>query len=475
MELRDLDDARRYVLQGLWLGRVARPQAASVAPVLGWVNAIVGNGDPLPPVGFVADLGHIAFGLEAGAAKDHTIVPGWSPALADNYHHHVLGKFYADANFERASYALARYEGKDRARGLAFIAKQYRERAKLGGVEFSNAVVRTLLQGNPNDLLAEGYESFTRDGPHPLLAKQYEELISASRKLSEVLGPEDVIALEQRTALADMSRFVAHRQILTFTGLLESRLPARPVRPLVGRREVPTRVLDEDQYPVGGYTSISNRGSIESLLHSQLAYMEEKESPDLFDMKFVRDELFYYSRDENQFLRRRRTFVFAFAPDLLAARFKDEELPCQRIVLACSTVLALVRKLTAWLSTDALHFELHFVKDGTNEPLAEEAELFELLLRELVANKTASVLHSPTIRAVAAHCSRLSRQSQVQVLELAAEPTMAEPDGAVRTALQVKAPRPALFDGFGQPVELDADDALEAWYAAVRALLEFWV
>ena len=57
---------------------------------------------------------------------------------------------------------------------------------------------------------------------------------------------------------------------------------------------MPTRVLDEDQYPVGGYTSISTRGSIESLLHSQLAYMEP-ESPDLFDMKFVRDELFYYS------------------------------------------------------------------------------------------------------------------------------------------------------------------------------------
>ena len=190
MELRDLDDARRYVLQGLWLGRVARPQAATVAPVLGGVNAIVGNGDPLPPVGFVADLGHIAFGLEAGAAKDHATIPGWSPALADNYHHHVLGKFYADANFERASYAILRYEGKDRARGLAFIAKQFRERAKHGGVEFSNAVVRTLIQANPNELLAEGYESFARDGPHPLLAKQYEELISASRKLSEVLGPE---------------------------------------------------------------------------------------------------------------------------------------------------------------------------------------------------------------------------------------------------------------------------------------------
>ena len=29
-------------------------------------------------------------------------------------------------------------------------------------------------------------------------------------------------------------------------------------------------------------------------------------------MKFVRDELYYYSRDENQFFRRRRTLIFAW-------------------------------------------------------------------------------------------------------------------------------------------------------------------
>ena len=84
------------------------------------------------------------------------------------------------------------------------------------------------------------------------------------------------------------------------------------VKPLAGRREVPTRVLDEDTYPVGGFTSLSTKGTVESLLQSQLAYMEREPElrPDLFDVKYVRDELYYYSRDENQFLRRRRTFVF---------------------------------------------------------------------------------------------------------------------------------------------------------------------
>lgn len=475
-EFQNLDEARQYVLQGLWLERVTRPHESRVRPVLEWALEIVSGGELLPPMGFVADLGHIAFGFDPSAgAKEHPLIPGWPPNLGRNYEDHVLGKVYADWTYERATDALRRYTGKDRGRGLAFVVKQFRERGGLGGTELSPAVLRAMLTANPHDLLNEGYESFTRDGPHPALIAQYEELISAVRRMAELLGPEDVIALEQRTAIADMSQFVAHRQILTLTAKIEARLPTRPVRPLVGRKEVPTRILDEDQYPVGGYTSISNRGSIESLLHSQLAYMEKDETPDLFDVKFVRDELFFYSRDENQFLRRRRSFVFVLTPDLVAARFKDEELPAQRIVLACATILALVRKLTEWLSSDALHFELHFVRDGDKQPLAEEAELFQILLRELIETGTASVQRPPTVAAVEAAFGQLSRKSQVQVLQLTTRPVMAEPDGAVLSTLVVASARPTLLDGFGRPVELDADDGGEAWAVAVRKILELWV
>ena len=79
--------------------------------------------------------------------------------------------------------------------------------------------------------------------------------------------------------------------------------------------------------------------------------------PDLFDVKFLRDELYYYSRDENQFLRRRRAFLFCLYPDLVKARFKDPDLPAQRIVLILGLLLTAVKKLSEWLSTDALKFE----------------------------------------------------------------------------------------------------------------------
>src|SRR5207244_1839753 len=62
VELRDLDEARKYLLQGLLLQRVAAPPtAAAVRDALAWAQEIAAAGDPLPPVGFVADLGQAVF------------------------------------------------------------------------------------------------------------------------------------------------------------------------------------------------------------------------------------------------------------------------------------------------------------------------------------------------------------------------------------------------------------------------------
>ncbi len=481
IELRDQDAARRFVAEGLWLQRAVRPSAATVRPALEWALEIANEGHPLPPVAFVSDLGHVALGADVDhRPKEPLHVPGWPPALARQYEDHVLGKLYADRAFERAGDAVRALAGGARTRGVAFLVNQVRARSGGGGVFLPPAVVRALLAANPDDVLARAWDGLIQSGPSDLTVRLVTELATAGRRMSDVLEAEDVAALEDRSAIGDMGQYVALRQIRQVTTRILARLPARPVRPLVGRKEVPTRILDEDQYPVGGYTSISPRGSIESLLHSQLAYMEDRvgREPDLFDVKFTRDELFYYSRDENQFLRRRRAFAFVFLPDLTAARFRDAELPAdlpvQRVVLLVSTVLATIAKLTEWLSTDAIRFELLFVRDGEKQPLAEEAGLFEFLLRGAIARGDTAIGHVRDRAAAARHVADLARTSQVHALVAGTKAPTLSVESAVVNGLVVNGPSPILRAD-DAIVPLEAEEPFERWQEVAYRLLQLWV
>ncbi len=321
---------------------------------------------------------------------------------------------------------------------------QFRERAGFLGVEFSPGVIKHALEMPPEEVLNHGYESLVQDGPQPLLADLYQGLIAAARRAPEVLGPEDLFELEAGTALEDEGPRLARRQVLKAAHDFETHLPRHRLAPAARRMEVPTRILDEDTYPVGGFTSISNRGSIESLLHSQLAFMETDaaEQPDLFDIKFLRDELLYYARDENQFLRRRRTFVFVLHADLVMARFMDAELRCQRIVLLLAAVVVLIRKLSEWLSTDALSFQVLFVGKEDDPPLAAERDLLRKLLREQLANNTATIQAAASPKAVAEMCREWSRRSLCHCLLLstaALKPFEAEDVAVALCALTARA------------------------------------
>ena len=485
-ELRDPDAARRFLLQGLWMQRLRPPAVETVQRVLEWALEIASGGGPLPPLGFVADVGHLALsGVGVGCPEfnfplrphdaqqtfggklnsEHPTpsnVPGWDAADVRAYEDYVLGKLYADATFERAADAVAHYPtDRDRSRGLAFLIQQMERRAEFGGVLLSPGILKALLRRPADELHAEGWDSL-RGGLDPLLRELHAGLVAALRNVGHVLGGEDVFELEHKTALAEFGQRVALRQVLQAAARFEEAVPQQAPRSPDRREQVPTHIRDEDLYPVGGFTSLSNHGTVESLLHSQLAYMETAaaERPDLFDVKFLRDELLYYSRDENQFFRRRRTIVFALFPDLAGCRVKDAGLPFQRIVLLLALLTAAIRRLIDWLHDDALTFELLFVDmrkskvgkskvesrkagaesstfdlrlsdlrpsvragvDGRignpsygvesegDAALADERELLELIFREQIANGTV-VVASIQSADLAARCREHARRS----------------------------------------------------------------
>src|SRR5262249_20281242 len=161
--------------------------------------------------------------------------------------------------------------------------------------------------------------------------------------------------------------------------------------------------------------------------------------PDLFDVKFLRDELYYYSRDENQFLRRRRTFVFALYPDLVKARFKDQDLSVQRIVMILGLLLTAVRKLSEWLSTDALRVEFLLVQDQESKPLAQEAALLEMLFREQIENHTVGIRHFA--EDPGPYADRRAQRSLCHLLAVSASGVDVRTQLAVPTDLTVHGPR----------------------------------
>jgi hypothetical protein len=517
-EIRDLDDARTFLIQGLWFQRSVQPGPLTVKPALEWAMEIISQGKPMPPIGFIADLGQVALGMdwESRSNREKLVLPNLPPQLLPTYEDHVLGKIYADWTFSTAGDALRRYrEGRDRARGLAFIINQLCERAEFAAVDFSPGVITCLLSEPPEEVLRQGFDSLQREGPDPHLIPLYESLITGARRMAEVLGPEDILELQSGTALDDEGDRLAFRQVASAATHLEGRLPRQRVRPLPRRQEVPTRVLDEDTYPVGGFSSISNRGTVESLLHSQLAYIDEEEQPDLFDIKFLRDELLYYSRDENQFLRRRRTFVLAFYPDLAEAiRFKDAELSYQRGIVLLALLFVLVRKLEEWLSTDALVFEFVFViPEGQPRefPLESEYELLIRLLGEQAANgsvvfnflflapedpsrsQTAVIEEMkqrlrdrlprgkinfstfPTLEAVENLCSERARRSLCHCLAMSTGLNEIEPQDTVVTHMLLDGPAPSLAAGWETPVVPEGEDAMESWSAALEQILRRWI
>jgi hypothetical protein len=478
VELRDPDDARLFIAQGLWLQRAAAPAAVTVRPALGWALEIAAAGQPLPPVGFIADLGNVLFRLDRDtrAHRDTPNLPGLPVGLSRTYEDLVLGKLVTDWTVERAADAVRHYHGRDQGKGLAFVVSQFRERAGFEGVLLSPAVLKALAEAPPDEVLARGWDSLTRTGVQPLLVQLYEGLIAATRHVAEALGPEDVFELEHGTALAELGQRVALRQVLQTAARLDAGLPRHPPKTPAGRREVPTRVPDDDTYPVGGFASISTRGTIESLLHSQLAYMEPATAPrpDLFDIKFLREELLYYSRDENEFRRRRRAFLIALQPDLVHGRFKDVGLPTQRIIMALALLVVLVRRLTAWLTADALTFEFVFADDGKAQPLAHEYGLLQMVFREQIANGTVRLRRVEGWDAVAKLAAERARRGLSGALSVGTTDRPFTVDGCAALRLKVVGARPRL-EGDEGAAPVEGEDDWDSWQIALGRLIDLWL
>jgi hypothetical protein len=476
MNISALGDARTYIVQGLHLQRAALARPETVGPVLEAVLEIAAEGEQVPPLGLVADvLNALAHADRGGSAAAVDLgMPVCLPAgLVRAYEDHVLSRLFGDEAIDRAADVWRRLQGRERARCAAYIIGRLRESVAFPGVDVNPSIVRGLLRESPEEVLTAGSAGVAEPAAAVFWAKVYEQLVTGFRGAGELLTRADVFELERGVALEWMGQRVALRQILRYAELVQAAIARPRARARSEHAEAPTRLHDEDVYPVGGYAALSQRGTIESLLPSQLAYMES-DRPDLFDIKYVRDELLFFSRDENQHFRRRSTVVFALWPDLVQARFKDAELPHQRIVLLLGWLTAATRRLRDWLSDDALQIVMALVTGEAkeeNDALAPERDLLRLIFQTEIAAGTVQMERVPDGLALAQLCLERARRSRIRCLSAGFADHRFEAKGLEVTGMQISAASPR-WSGL-KPAE--GEDALGDWTMGLQAVMEQWL
>jgi len=511
VEIRDRALAQRWLAGGLVLERLARPTTASVREVAPWLQATLAEVPAIPSAGVVADVGRLLHGaaLDLGQA----LVPDDRRlrAALHAYEDQVLGRLAADRRLEAAAHAVARLPPALRppAVGVTIAAVLGRLNGLVRGA-LTPALARQIAARPVEELLQNGLAAVSDPGPaRELLIDGYEALARAARQSRSLLTDADVFVLEHLSVLGTLSQRLLSQEVAAAAEALTAPLPRRlPFR----RRPAGTRATkleDESAYPIGGFSSIATVGSLENLVTSELIYMDdpteapnrgaEPASPgrgaggsepsqgsdeiDLFDMRYVEGELLYYTRDEAIHVRTRRVITLLVDPKLVEARWKDAELPWQRLTLGLGVILGMVRVLAEWLGDEELRFRVVFLKDGVRpSPLGAERELLGLLLGEWRERGMVDVDEGELATEIAA-MAQASRRALVDAIALGLE-AAPRPEGLDRRvtwgALRLGGPAgAAVFAGSaaddeprdaGSDAE-DADDALRAWQDGLRALL----
>ncbi len=191
-----------------------------------------------------------------------------------------------------------------------------------------------------------------------------------------------------------------------------------------------TAFKDAGLYPVGGFAEITTQtGSLESLVRSELVYMEEKEMQevDLFDVRFVENELLYYKRDEGELMRRRRrlNIILDLSTDMRFAPGKGEE---QVWTCVCALILRLLRDFSLMFERDAVTFRIRILAENIPEDLLNECGLLRVLLGKKIELGIASISIVPSI-SLAEFLETEWKPYVIIITASAAAPDTIEPDG----------------------------------------------
>lgn len=406
--------------------------------------------------------------------------PGLEPVreAMRGYEDHVLARLTSDRRWTRLTEAIAALPKELRAAGVGMITAQLLARLKLTqGTGVSTGLVRRFATRPPEEVLEAGRTALYDPEIAARVVEGLNQLSRAARRTRELLSDAEVFLLENLSALKGLGARVALAQLAEVAQAVVEHLPHRLRGQVFEDGDAPTSLEEDSAYPVGGFSSISTQGSLENLVTSELIYMEEGDDPaarpDLFDIRFVESELLYYARDESVAVRKKRTLVLVFDASLQRCRVKDPGESYQRLVWLLGSVTALVRKLSEWLNTEALRFELIFTSEADDLALLEEEGVISLLLREYRERGQVEVRRAES--AVSAiQAAREAHRGRARVMLFATKiPSGLEGLAAADAIIDASGPKPKVHWAAATPErEPVLATAAEAWAETTRQLLD---
>jgi hypothetical protein len=488
IELLDREEAARWFAAGACVMRLDAPSDRAIAALVRRSEIALAESGTLPPPGVLQDLGSM---FRIADASQTAIAPMTVAALESEvrlYEDRFLARVAEDRLLDRIRDALSRLEEDAKERASAIVASRMLARLDLsheGGVAISPAIVRRQSEISSADLFEIGHRALREPGRIPdLLARGYAAIVRASRRQGALLVESDAFLAEHILALERVSERVAIEQMIEAADHLSAALPKRmkPRKKEMQGRAL-TRLEDQDQYPVGGFSSMSTSGTLENLVTSELIYMEDGTDPsdgiDLFDLRYVEGELLYYTRDESQFLRRKLAITFILEPGLERARFKDAGVAWQRLVLLVGLLVCAVRKLSEWLREEELRFSIVFAQrpGARATTLAPELELLRILFAEEIERELVEISEAESV----AHAVDGARAigAEIVSLRMSDGASMARPAGekaSFAVVLDLGQPLPELTTNIesvsAQALDRRFLELLDAWRSVTKELLQ---
>lgn len=424
LDLSAADDLQRYLTASL----DERGHAAPLTPqnfrrAAQWFSALYGQGWERLPFFVVFDLGHLllegsqfAFrSLHAGAA-----ISDDNPELAARvaYENRLLNRLLVLPVFAELRDILD--DAVDPNPRIVAILSCWlaplREVAALPTLQTSIQTLRQ-ISSPPSLSVAEARVQIEKQLNLPgLIAGQREVVLEVmgNAPLSQLIGPEDLFIFRHIEALSNSALRLTARQLV----FLEQQMGDTDPPPAHLRREPPqiqVNLQDAGYFPQGGLDQLANRGSIENLVRTELAYIDPTEDVDLFTMRYLEGELLYYTRDDAQLLRRSRTAHIALELDQ-THHIQYPGHPAQLGLLLRAMVGRLIDDLFTIFSTDSLKVVLRL----HDRRAAEAAELWKIRFSDVIARgeldivlDTQPVLTEPTPQACAERLLDPGRQTSL--------------------------------------------------------------